>query len=216
MSATRSVTVLLLLLAGQAWWIGPGMDAANAQESELLDLIPIDSWIDGPARLELTDEQRADVQQVHADCATRLADLEGYGELEILRQALALEIVAARKIRALLSPSQHDAFDSNVRGVNLEDARARGRELAARRQSPFDTWFTRPYPIDLEDDLVDHMTLLELEYLAEFESLNPEDEMSFVTQALQLELKYRDLVRGFLAPEQRSVFDVNARAGSIR
>lgn len=81
------------------------------------------------------------------------------------------------------------------------------------RRTPIDTWIARPYEIELSTEQLKRVDELRTEYLEEYGQLRGNNQMAVVMQALGLEMKYRELVRSLLTPEQQNLFDVNVRKG---
>jgi hypothetical protein len=90
----------------------------------------------------------------------------------------------------------------------------RAETVSEERRTPIDAWIARPHQIQLSTEQLDQVDELKTEYLAEFDKFGGDDKMAAVIQALELDTKYRELVRRLLTPEQQTVFDENVRTGT--
>ncbi len=87
----------------------------------------------------------------------------------------------------------------------------RADTASEERRTPIDAWIARLHEIELSTEQLEWVGELKTEYLAEFDKLGGDDKMAVVMQALELQMKYRELVRSLLTPEQQTAFDKNVR-----
>lgn len=117
-----------------------------------------------------------------------------------LRVTLALALAsfvaapAAAQERAIVCPDAEERAPSDARPTAL------------------DAWLTRPVVIELSQEQRARVCELRAAYREEFDALSG-GEMQVVRKAMALQVKYGNLVRALLTPEQQAVFDRNFRGG---
>ena len=120
-----------------------------------------------------------------------------------------------RTMRAIRVRFRATALCVALVGCAAPAAQEQGTEaVSEERRTPVDAWIARPHEIQLSTEQLEQVDELKTEYLAEFDEFGGDDKMAAVIQALELDTKYRELVRRLLTPEQQIVFDENVRTGT--